>query len=110
MGDVAAPPPTHKKKTAQSAAAAAAAADVISISIPAFSDKSITVGPVRHKLCNPLLKGLDGQESLWEGIGRAIESPSLTAPERMAAWDGIGVVGEIARISCELDLPRIARS
>ncbi|ORX35635.1 RNA polymerase II transcription factor [Kockovaella imperatae] len=94
VGD-AAPAPQPKKKAP---APTAGATDTISISIPSFAEKTITIGPIRHKLCEPLLRGINGQESLWEAVGRAVESPGLIPAERMAIWDGIGVVGEMAKI------------
>jgi hypothetical protein len=38
---------------------------------------------------------------VWEGMGRAVESASLSVGERMAVWEAVGVVGEVARIKCE---------
>jgi actin-related protein 9 len=117
IGEAATAPsaPSHKSKKAQqaanaaankaaadaAAAEAAAQADVITITIPSLPDKEIALGPVRHRLCEPLLKGKQaGGETVWEGIGRAVESASLSVLEKMAIWEGIGVVGELARVKC----------
>ena len=101
---------SHKSKKQQSVIAAKAAADaaaaeaavqadVIALGIPSLPIKEIALGPVRHRLLEPLLVGKGrGGESVWEGMGRAMESPSLNSSERMAIWEGVGVVGEIARI------------
>ena len=119
VGD-AAPAPSaasHKSKKQQSALAvreaadaaavqaasdAAAQADFISLTIPSLLEKEIPLGPVRHRLLEPLLVGKGvGRESVWEGMGRAVESSPLSYVERIAIWEGIGVVGEAARIKCE---------
>lgn len=104
---------SHKSKKQQSAIAAKAAADaaaaeaavqadIITLSIPSLPAKEIALGPVRHRLLEPVLAGkVQGGESVWEGMGRAIESSSLNSAERMAIWDGVGVIGEVARIRCE---------
>lgn len=105
---------SHKKKSAVAAAAtaaankaaadavAAAAADIITINIPSLPEKEITVGQVRHRLCEPLLKGKGGTgDTVWEGMGRAISNATMSPAEKMAVWDGVVVVGETARIKCE---------
>ncbi|KAK4685022.1 actin-related protein 9, partial [Tremellales sp. Uapishka_1] len=108
------PPPTntsHKSKKQQAAATAAAnaaaaavLADVISINIPSFPEKEINLGPVRHRLAEPLLRGkTTGSETVWEAMGRAVESPSLGLAERMAIWEGVGIVGDLVRFK---SLPR----
>ena len=99
---------SHKKKvplraSITNAAAAEAAADVITINIPSLPEKDILLGPVRHRLCEPLLRGkVAGGDTVWEGIGRAVDNASLSLAERMQVWDGVGVIGELARIKCEL--------
>ncbi|WWC69925.1 uncharacterized protein I206_103869 [Kwoniella pini CBS 10737] len=93
-------------KSAQAAADAAAAAaalpqpiDVIVINVPSLPGKEIQLGPVRHRLCEPLLLGKEtGGDTIWEGVGRAIESASLSLGEKLSLWDGVGIVGELARI------------
>lgn len=108
---------SHKSKKAQQTATTAATkaaadavaaesepvqADVITVTIPSLPGKEISLGPVRHRLCEPLLKGkTPGGDTVWEGMGRAVESASLSVGERMAVWEAVGVVGEVARIKCE---------
>ena len=82
-------------------AGTSSATDVISITIPTFPEKSISLGPVRHRFCEPLLRSEDGSETLWEGIGRAVQGPSLSMAERVSVWEGVGMVGDMARIGCE---------
>ncbi|KAK8864654.1 hypothetical protein IAR55_001904 [Kwoniella newhampshirensis] len=109
VGDNAPPPAAHshksKKQQAQAQAAAAksaadaAAADTIVINIPSLPGKDISLGPVRHRLCDPLLFGkTPGGDTVWEAVGRAIENASLSVNERLGLWEGVGVVGELARI------------
>ena len=109
---------SHKSKKQQAVAAAVAAtkaaadavvsADMIVISIPSFPEKEIQLGPVRHRLLEPLFVGrTPGGESVWEGMGRAVESVNITSAERIAIWEGVGVVGEVARIKCTSCLPQI---
>lgn len=125
IGDTAAPvAQSHKNKKVLSGAAANAAAnkaaaeaaataaattaqvdaDVIIINIPSLPEKDIAVGPVRHRLCEPLFKGTkqSGGDTVWEAIGRAVDGPTMSPADKMSAWEGIGVVGELARIKCEL--------
>ncbi|KAK6909760.1 hypothetical protein I203_103782 [Kwoniella mangroviensis CBS 8507] len=93
-------------KSAQAAADAAAAAaalpqpiDAIVINIPSLPGKEIQLGPVRHRLCEPLLLGkVKGGDTVWEGVGRAIDNASLSLGERLGLWESVGVVGELARI------------
>jgi actin-related protein 9 len=103
-------PASHKSKKAQAdsaaaankAAAAAAAADVISINIPSLPGKEITIGPARHRICEPLLRGkTKGGETVWEGMGRALDGPTVSVAERMLAWEAVGVIGEVSRIKCK---------
>ncbi|WWD17038.1 hypothetical protein CI109_101475 [Kwoniella shandongensis] len=109
VGDNAPPPAAHshksKKQQAQAQAAAvksaadAAAADTIVINIPSLPEKEISLGPVRHRLCDPLLFGkTPGGDTVWEAVGRAVENASLSVNERLGLWEGVGVVGELARI------------
>ena len=107
---------SHKSKKQQAAAAAAAAskaaadadaaaaalaADVIAVTIPSLPEKEINVGPVRHRICEPLLAGkTPGGDTVWEALGRAVENASLTVPERLFIWDSIAVIGDIARFKC----------
>ena len=105
---------SHKSKKTAAAAATAAAnkaaadavaaaqADIISINIPSLPEKEIVVGQVRHRLCEPLLKGTErsGGDTVWEGMGRAVGGPTMSPGDRMAVWEGVGVVGELARIKC----------
>jgi actin-related protein 9 len=113
VGDAPAAAASHKKKSTAAAAAtaaankaaadavAAAAADVITINIPSLPEKEITVGQVRHRLCEPLLRGKNGGDTVWEGMGRAISNATMSPAEKMAVWEGVVVVGETARIKCE---------
>lgn len=80
-------------------AAAAAAADVIVFSIPSFPEKEITLGQVRHRLLEPLFHRAG--ESVQEAVARAAANVSLSVSERVGVWEGLGVVGEIARFKCE---------
>ena len=84
---------------------AASFEDTISISIPSLPGTEIELGLVRHRLCEALFVGsLSGDpalETVWEAMGRAVESPSLSLSERMAVWGGVAVVGEVARIRCK---------
>lgn len=61
------------------------------------------MGQVRHRLCEPLLKGTErsGGDTVWEGMGRAVRGPTMSPGDRMAVWEGVGIVGELARIKCE---------
>lgn len=92
-------------KAAADAAAAealAAANDVIALTLPSLPGKEIQLGAVRHRLCEPLLLGKErGGDTVWEGIGRAVGNSSLSNGERMDVWEGLGVVGEVARVRCE---------
>lgn len=91
---------------ANKAAAAAAAADIISITIPSLPGKEVTIGPVRHRLCEPLLRGKTrGGETVWEGMGRALDGATVSVAERMLAWEAVGVIGEVSSIKCELSVP-----
>lgn len=105
---------SHKKKSAITAAATAAAnkaaadaaaaiaADIITINIPSLPEKEVTVGQVRHRLCEPLLRGKGGTgDTVWEGMGRAIGNATMSPADKMAVWEGVVVVGELARIKCE---------
>jgi hypothetical protein len=108
VGDAPAAAASHKKKSTAAAAAtaaankaaadavAAAAADVITINIPSLPEKEITVGQVRHRLCEPLLRGKNGGDTVWEGMGRAISNATMSPAEKMAVWEGVVVVGETA--------------
>lgn len=90
-----------KASAAADAAAAAAAADVIMVTIPSLPEKEIPVGPVRHRLCEPLLMGKTrGGDTVWEALGRAVESSSLNINERLQIWDAIAVTGDMARFKC----------
>jgi actin-related protein 9 len=65
-------------------------------------DREVTVGQVRHRLCEPLLRGKQGTgDTVWEGMGRAISNATMSPGEKIAVWDGVVVVGELARIKCE---------
>lgn len=89
---------------AQAAADAAAAADVISVTIPSLPEKEITVGGVRHRLAEPLLKGkTPGGDTVWEAVGRAMESSALNGADRVNVWEGLTVVGDMARFKCKLN-------
>ncbi|WRT66639.1 uncharacterized protein IL334_003598 [Kwoniella shivajii] len=105
---------SHKSKKQQAAAAAAAAKsaqaiadaaavaaqniDTIVINIPSLPGKEFQLGPVRHRLCEPLLFGKNRTgDTVWEGVGRAIDNASLSIGERLSLWEGVGVVGELAR-------------
>jgi actin-related protein 9 len=113
VGDAPTAAASHKKKSTAAAAAtaaankaaadavAAAAADVITINIPSLPEKEITVGQVRHRLCEPLLRGKNGGDTVWEGMGRAISNATMSPADKMAVWEGVVVVGETARIKCE---------
>jgi actin-related protein 9 len=114
VGDAPAAAASHKKKSTAAAAAtaaankaaadavAAAAADVIAINIPSLPEKEVTVGQVRHRLCEPLLRGKGGSgDTVWEGMGRAISNATMSPADKMAVWEGVVVVGETARIKCK---------
>lgn len=90
---------TDAASKAAAEAAAAIAADVIVITIPSFPEKEITLGQVRHRIADPLLKGIN--ETLPEAMGRAVASEGLSVGERMAVWEGVAVVGEMAKFKCE---------
>ncbi|GMK55218.1 hypothetical protein CspeluHIS016_0202740 [Cutaneotrichosporon spelunceum] len=111
--DVAPPPQianSHKSKKqqaqmlaaaqskAQAAADAAIAADIITVTIPSLPEKEIVVGQVRHRLAEPLLQGkARGGDTVWEAIGRAVENSALNGYERVAVWEGLAIVGDMAR-------------
>ncbi|WVQ77823.1 hypothetical protein IAR50_007514 [Cryptococcus sp. DSM 104548] len=114
VGDASAAPAVNshksKKQQAQAVAAANKAAadaaaraveqsDLIVVTIPSLPEKEIQLGPVRHRLCEPLLRGKTvGGDTVWEAVGRAIESASLSLGEKLAVWDGIAMIGETAKI------------
>nr|ODO04059.1 RNA polymerase II transcription factor [Cryptococcus depauperatus CBS 7855] len=104
---------SHKNKRQQAQALAAAnkaaaaaveaaqqsLADTIVINIPSLPEKEIQLGPVRHRICEPLLKGTKpGGDTVWEAAGRAVENASLSIGEKLSLWDGVCVIGETARI------------
>lgn len=93
---------TKAAADAATKAVAVAAADIITFSIPSYPDKEVNLGPVRHRLAEPLFKGVGGGDTVWEGMGRAVESEGLSTGERVAVWEAVGVTGEIARFKCEL--------
>ena len=108
VGDSVAVPASasHKSKKQQVAAAAKAAADAaalevataqadfITLAIPSLLNKEINLGSIRHRILQPLLKGKkSGEESICEGIIRAVGGSSLSIGERMALWEGVGVIG-----------------
>lgn len=87
-----------KAAAAADAAAAAVLADVIAVTIPSLPEKEINVGAVRHRLAEPLLLGkTPGGDTVWEALGRAVESSSLNLVERLAIWDNVAVTGDMAR-------------
>lgn len=99
------------KKRAAAAAADGAAAEA-DIALVEFEGREIYVGRARHRFCEPLfnpsvLKGIPGIEAeqvhetmtVAEGVERAIGS--VIGPERLALWEGVVVVGEMARIKSE---------
>lgn len=97
---------TASAKAAEVAASAKAtlAADIISYDLPSFhgdSTKSIQVGPIRHRACEPLYRAFDAQ-----GKGRTVQegmAASVAGMEglwRGIIWDGVVVTGELARIPC----------
>lgn len=103
-----------KKQQAQIAAAAASkakadaeaaeAADVITVTIPSLPEKEIVVGSVRHRLAEPLLLGKTPTgDNIWETIGRAVGSSSLNVSERIAIWDGVAVIGDMARFTSKYE-------
>ncbi|WVF71159.1 hypothetical protein IAT40_005957 [Kwoniella sp. CBS 6097] len=118
VGDNAPPAnPSHKSKKQQAQAAAAAAKsaaaaaeaaaiaaasapiDAIVINIPSLPGKEIQLGPVRHRLCEPLFIGkVAGGDTVWEGVGRALENASLSLGEKLGLWENVGVVGQMARV------------
>ena len=96
VGDPTGPPkPKKAKPTVQ------ADSDAITITIPSLPGKELLLGPVRHRLCEPIFNGLrPGGDTVWEGMGRAVDGLALSQAERMAIWEGVGVVGSLARIKC----------
>lgn len=60
----------------------------------------MTLGSIRHRLAEPLFRGRDGGETLWEGMGRAVEHEGLSTAERMSVWEAVAVTGEMARFKC----------
>ncbi|ODN72814.1 hypothetical protein L202_08247 [Cryptococcus amylolentus CBS 6039] len=87
------------RAAADAAARAAEQVDLIVVTIPSLPEKEIQLGPVRHRLCEPLLTGKTvGGDTVWEAVGRAIESASLSLGEKLAIWDGVAVIGETAKI------------
>ncbi|OCF30710.1 RNA polymerase II transcription factor [Kwoniella heveanensis CBS 569] len=118
VGDNAPPAnPSHKSKKQQAQAAAAAAKsaaaaaeaaaiaaasapiDAIVINVPSLPSKEIQLGPVRHRLCEPLFNGKEaGGDTIWEGVGRALENASLSLGEKLSLWENVGVVGQVARV------------
>ncbi|KAL7418579.1 Actin-like protein arp9 [Cryptotrichosporon argae] len=103
VGDAVPQPQTKSKKvsaTARAAAAAAdaAAADIVAVTVPSLG-KEVNVGRVRHRLLDPLLKGIGaGGDTVWEGVGRAVDHPCLSVPEKISVYDAIAVTGELAHI------------
>ncbi|OXG80619.1 RNA polymerase II transcription factor [Cryptococcus neoformans A2-102-5] len=93
------------KAAAQAAADAAAQAalpppvDAIVVTVPSLPEKEIQLGPVRHRICEPLFNGKSvGGDTLYEAVGRAVENASLSTGEKLAVWEGVGVIGEVAKI------------
>lgn len=79
--------------------------DAIVVTIPSLPGKEIQLGPVRHRICEPLFKGKSaGGDTLHEAVGRAVENASLSIGEKLAIWEGIGVIGEVAKIKCKRSL------
>lgn len=109
--------PSHKskKQLAQIAAAAASkakadaeaaeAADVITVTIPSLPGKEIVVGSIRHRIAEPLLLGKSSTgDTVWEAVGRAVNSPSLSISERLEIWNGVAVIGDMARFQCRISV------
>lgn len=101
-----------KKKAAAAAADGAAAdADVVLIE---FEGREFYLGRVRNKFCEPLFEPmlLAGLEGGLEGLGKpsemvavqeAVQSSigTVFGREKLALWEGVVVVGELARIKSE---------
>jgi actin-related protein 9 len=75
---------------------------VIAFAIPSFPDKIISLGPVRHRIAEPLFRSMG--DTIWEGVGRTVESEGLSTGERVAVWEAVAVTGEIARFKCEREV------
>ncbi len=107
------------KKTAKELAAAATAAaqkaaddaaalaerqatealDLYTCAIPALGGKSITVGQIRHRACEPLMLGrADGGRTVQEALYAAVQA--VEPAVRQAVCDGLVFVGEMAEIQC----------
>ncbi|KAL7409907.1 actin-domain-containing protein [Mrakia frigida] len=98
-----------KKKAAAAAADGAAAdADVVLIE---FEGREFYLGRVRNKFCEPLFEPMlfAGLEGGLEGLGKpsemvavqeAVQSSigTVFGREKLALWEGVVVVGELARI------------
>jgi actin-related protein 9 len=92
------------QKAADEAAAAKAererALDLVTCKIPALGDRQITVGPIRHRACEPLMVGKpEGGRTIPEAMAMAAES--VEAVNRQQVWDGLVFCGELAEIPCE---------
>ena len=61
-------------------------------------EKEIKLGGVKNRLCEPLFNGVQGGESVWEAMGRAVEG---LGSEGLQVWEAVGIVGDLARISSE---------
>jgi actin-related protein 9 len=89
---------------AAEAANAAIAADVIVCKIPSLPDKQIELGTVRHRLVEPLFRGVEpGGDTVWEAVGRAIEHSTIGYETRVAVLESIGIIGDLARLRCKSD-------
>ena len=104
-----------KKKAAAAAADGAAAdADVVLVE---FEGREFYLGRVRNKFCEPLfeptlLAGLEGLEGLEKpsemvAVQEAVQSSigTVFGREKLALWEGVVVVGELARIKSESRSP-----
>ena len=62
-------------------------------------EKEVKLAGVKNRLCEPLFNGVNGGESAWEVMGRAVEE---LGAEGLQVWEAVGVVGDLARISSTL--------
>lgn len=68
----------------------------------AMEEKEVKLGGVKNRLCEPLFMGMNGGESVWEAMGRAVEG---LGAEGLQIWEAVGVVGDLARISSTFATP-----
>ncbi|CDZ97182.1 Actin and related proteins [Phaffia rhodozyma] len=103
-----------KKRAAQAAAAAQATGDQrdADVTMVEFEGRELWIGHVRQRFCEPLfepslLQGIKGLEGLnggrpdeLVGVQELVQMgiACVNGPEKVLCWEGVSVVGEMARV------------